>query len=43
MVQYIHDHPTDMETTSRLISKDVFDWIELNNDNPNYLLFQSLV
>lgn len=43
MVDYIINHPTDMETTSRLISQDVFQWLEDNNDNPNYLLYQSLV
>lgn len=43
MVNYIVNHPADMDTTSRLISQDVFQWLEDNNDNPNYLMYQSLV
>lgn len=43
LVNYIHSHPTDMEATSRLVSQDVFNWLEEHNDNPNYLLYQSLV
>ena len=43
MFEYIQAHPTDIPTTSRLISQDVFQWLEDNNDNPNYLLYQSLV
>jgi hypothetical protein len=43
MVDYIVNHPADMDTTSRLISQDVFQWLEDNNDNPNYLMYQSLV
>ena len=43
LVNYVHSHPTDMEATSRLVSQDVFNWLEEHNDNPNYLLYQSLV
>ena len=43
MVEYIRLHPTDMEATSRAISKEIFKWVEDNNDDPNYLLYQSLI
>ena len=43
LVEYIHSNPTDMDSTSIDVSQMVYEWIEENNDDPNYLLYQSLV
>lgn len=43
MVQQIKIFWTDKREISNAISKQVFEWIESNNDDPNYLLYQSLV
>ena len=43
MVEYIRLHPADMDSTTSAISAQVFKWVEDNNDDPNYLLYQSLI
>ena len=43
ITEYIKLHPTDMDATSIDVSKMIFKWVEDNNDDPNYLLYQSLI
>lgn len=43
MIEYIRLHPADMDSTTSAISAQVFKWVEDNNDDPNYLLYQSLI